>query len=129
MIQPITQSEREAARRPSLLEVHGSLSTVVFAITETLKPLAVDVTAKWRNGVYLSIDIEVRSKFKQRVIDALSHGALAGPYDYRFGLSYSTMHEDPDDWVVVTAYPDMCYDDDRVKAARQRIAEAVPLAA
>jgi len=105
------------AKLPDLLSVHGALSTLVYAVSETLKPMMVDVSARWRNGTYLSVEIECRERNKQKVIDRLSHGALVGEYDYRFSLSYLTMPADPDDWVTVTAYPDM-HHDVRIKKAK-----------
>jgi len=102
---------------PNLLSVHGALSTLVYAVSETLKPMMVDVSARWRSGTYLSVEIECRERNKQKVIDRLSHGALIGNYDYRFRLSYSTSPADPDEWVIVTAYPDM-HHDVRIKKAK-----------
>ena len=102
---------------PDLLSVHGALSSLVYAVSETLRPLAVDVSARWRNGTYLAVEIECREKHKQMVIDRLSHGALVGDFDYRFSLSYPTSVSDPDEWVFVTAHPDM-HHDVRIKRAK-----------
>lgn len=104
--------------RVSLFDVHGSLSALVFAVNKALDPIMCEVTAQWKNGTYLSITVEVRAKHKQLVIDRLSHGVLVDDYDYRFSLSYATMPEEPDDWIFITAYPDMHHDDRRVKALK-----------
>lgn len=94
----------------SLFEVHGALSALCHAVSKTLEPLCVEVKAHWQSGIYLSVSIECRSKHKQIVIDRLMQGALVDNYDYRFKLSYSTMLENPEEWVIVTAYPDIHHD-------------------
>lgn len=93
----------------ALFEVHTELSRLCFAVKLALEPLSVEVQARWRDGTYLSVDVECFDAHKMRVVDALKHGALHGPYDYRFtGISYPTMPvEHPFDRVTVTAYPDM----------------------
>lgn len=96
--------------RVSLMDVHGALSRVVFAVSDNLKPLWVDVSAQWQNFAYLSIRIECRGKDVQKVVDRLTHGVLQAEYDYRFTCSYPT-RPDPEDWVVVTAYPNLQHDD------------------
>lgn len=100
----------------SLLDVHCVLSALSFAVKETLSPLWVDVKVQWREGTYLSVEVECRARNKQEVIDRLAHGALVGKYDYRFRLSYPTMPTEPDDWLTVTAYPDMHHDDRKAAA-------------
>lgn len=92
-------------RKISLLELHGACADLAHAIKLALDPLCVDITVKWRNGIYLSVDIETTARHQQRVIDQLMHGALHGGYDYRFTVSYSTAPAEPSDRVWVTAYP------------------------
>ena len=108
-----------ARHRVSLFDVHGSLSALCYAIQKALDPIICEVTAEWRNSTYLSVRIECYSKRKQLVIDRLMHGVLVEDYDYRFKLAYSTMKEEPDDWIFITAYPDIHHDDRRVKAQRE----------
>lgn len=92
---------------PTLSETHSALSHLVHAVRLALEPLSVDVIAQWRSSTYLSVEIACAERDKQRVVDALTHGALHDTYDYRFQLSYSTSPTHPDDWVRVTAYPDL----------------------
>jgi len=99
----------------SLGAAHSALSHLCFAVTETLAPMWVQVRAQWQNGTYLSVEVMCRQKNKQEVIDRLMHGALVQDYDYRFMLSYPSYEVEPEEWVVVTAYPDMRHDDRRFK--------------
>lgn len=94
-------------RRPSLLDVHGKLSELVCAVQMTFPELSLDVRAQWREGTYLSVEIETYERNKQLVVDRLSHGVLVGNYDFRFTLSYPTMPAEPLDRVWVTAYPNL----------------------
>lgn len=106
----------------SLSDVHGALSGLVYAVHLALDPIICEVKAHWQNDIYLSVTVECRERDKQRVIDKLAHGAIHGDYDYRFRLSYPTMPKDPDDWTVVTAYPDIHHDDRRVKGRAKEAA-------
>lgn len=107
----------------SLFDVHGALSGLVHAVHLALDPIVCEVAAHWQgHGIYLSVTVECRERDKQRVIDQLSQGAIHGKYDYRFSLSYPTMPNDPDDWTVVTAYPDIHHDDRRVKGRAKEAA-------
>lgn len=89
---------------PSLMDVHGALSNLVFAVRQNLEPLWTRVHAEWQNGTYLSVVVECRGKNVQEIADRLSHGVLQGDYDYRFSVSYPTS-VGPNDWVEVRAYP------------------------
>lgn len=95
--------------RVSLMDVHGSLSHLVFAVRENLKPLWVTVTAEWSDHTYLSVLVECRGKDVQMIADRLNHGVLQGKYDYRFTVSYGTGRE-PNEWTWVRAYPDLMHD-------------------
>lgn len=101
--------------RVSLMDVHSTLSHLIFAVSETLKPLNVGVKATWDQYTYLSVHVDCYERDKQMVIDRLSHGALYGEYDYRFSCSYPTWKINPMDWVTVKAYPDMSWDDKKHK--------------
>lgn len=102
--------------RPSLLEVHGKLSELIHAVKLTLEPLSASVIAEWHEGTHLCVVIECREKHKQEIVDRLAHGALAGPYDYRFSLSYPVSRCNPLDWAEIRAYPDLSHDHDLKKA-------------
>jgi len=96
--------------RPSLLDVHGALADLAFAVRLTLEPLNVGISIHWHNAVYLSVEIECRYKDAQMIVDRLRHGALARNYDYRFrSISHPTGRQ-PEDWITVSAYPDMSFD-------------------
>lgn len=103
-------------RKVSLFEVHGALASLVYAVKKTMEPLMVDVRAHWQNGIYLTITVECKAKHKQIVIDRLQHGVLCDGFDYRFGVGYPTMPEHPEDYVVVTGYPDIHHDHRRIEA-------------
>lgn len=100
----------------SLMDVHGALSHLVFAVGQTLLPLNVLVSAGWEQGTYLHVSVECREKDRQMVVDRLSHGALSEQYDYRFSVSHPTGEKDGNAWLVVRAYPDMSHDDKLYRA-------------
>lgn len=95
----------------SLMDVHGAISNLAFAVSQTLEPLSVDVRVAWDRFTYLHVDVECRERDRQTVVDRLSHGALTGSYDYRFSVSHPLGEKDPDAWVVVKAYPNLSHDD------------------
>ena len=102
----------------SLMEVHGALSHLVFAVGQTLQPLNVHISASWEPLVYLYVAIECREKDRQMVVDRLAHGALSEGYDYRFSVSFPTGETDGNAWIVVKAYPDLSHDDKAYRAER-----------
>lgn len=59
-----------------------------------------------RHGLGLQVEIEIKEKFAQQAVDRLAHGALHGPYDFRFRMIGRELNPDPDAWVWVTAMPD-----------------------
>lgn len=100
-----------------LITLHGELSKLHHAVNLLFEDLYVDITIQWRNGTYLTVNVECREKDKQKVVDRLNHGALTGEYDYRFSTGYPTGNIDPDDWVVVTGYVDLHHPRPERKAA------------
>jgi hypothetical protein len=101
-------------RRVSLMEVHGSLSALCFAVKQCLSDVNCDVYGEYRQGTYISIKIECLGRNMQKVVDRMVHGVLQGDYDYRFKVSYPGAVDDLE-WITVTAYPDMSHDDRRLK--------------
>lgn len=99
--------------RVSLMDVHGALSHLVFAVKQCLEPLPVDVEADYNNTTYLSLLVSCRGKDVQKIADRLNHGVLQGEYDYRFRVAYSTGC-DPNEWTWVRAYPDLMHDHRRL---------------
>lgn len=108
--------ERRMPRQPkiSLMDVHGTVSHLAFAVSKTLEPISAGVSVHWDHLTYLSVEIECYERDKQKVVDRLNHGALVDDYDYRFSVSYPTGGTDPTEWVKVRAYPDMSYDDKKI---------------
>ena len=98
------------------MDVHGAVSHLAFAVSEEIKPINAGVSIHWDHLTYLSVEIECYERDKQTVIDRLKHGALTGPYDYRFSLSYPTGGTDPMAWVTIRAYPDMSHDNRKFAA-------------
>lgn len=91
----------------SLMDVHGELSRLVFAVQQNLEPLMVDVSAEWHNNTYLVVVVECKGKHVQTVADRLAHGILQGEFDYRFRSIARPTGIGPDAWTSVRAYPDM----------------------
>lgn len=87
-----------------LMDVHGTLSHLAFAVKQNLEPIPADVYVEWRNGTYLSVVIECRGKDVQVITDRLSHGVLQGEYDYRFSVS-RPLNVPDHQWTSVRAYP------------------------
>jgi hypothetical protein len=95
--------------RADLMAVHNALSHLLFAVRKSLEdvPGLWGIECRYREGVYLSVEIEVTSsKGQQMVVDRLMHGVLWGEYDYRFSLSYPTLYEDGERRVI-SAYPNL----------------------
>lgn len=99
-----------SAPKIPLLTLHSELSKLYHAVAILLEDMYVDITIQWRNGTYLSVNVECWEKDKQKVIDRLNHGALAGEYDYRFSVSYPTGITDPYQWVVVSGNVNLHHD-------------------
>lgn len=91
----------------TLMDVHGELSRLVFAVRENLRPMLVDVTAEWQNGTYLAVVVECHGRNVQTVADRLAHGVLQGEFDYRFRCIARPTGVPDYDWTVVRAYPDL----------------------
>jgi hypothetical protein len=98
-----------------LIDIHGELSRLVFAVQQNLEPLPVEVRAEWQNGTYLSVAVECKGKHVQTVSDRLVHGVLQGEFDYRFRSIARPTGIGPDAWTTVRAYPDLQHD----RSARQ----------
>lgn len=94
--------------RPSMMDVHGALSSLLFAVKEELGHLGYP-RLTYSEGVYLQIHIETREKHRDAVVAKLQHGILWGPFDYRFKcISYPTMGAmDPVDRTEVSAMVDL----------------------
>lgn len=90
-----------------LITIHSELSKLHHAVKLLLDDLYVDITLQWRNGTYLTVEVECREKDKQTVVDRLNHGAVMGEYDYRFTTGYPTGDTHPQTWVTVTGYVDL----------------------
>lgn len=81
--------------QPSMMDVHGALSSLLFAVKEELGGMGWP-TLSYSEGVYLQIHIETRQKYRDAVVAKLAHGVLWGPFDYRFKfISYATGNIDP----------------------------------
>lgn len=100
----------------SLMDVHGALSHLCFAVKQCLEPIVVEVKAEWQNHSYLSIEIGCYGKDVHEIADRLSHGALQGDYDYRFTVS-RPLGISGREWTWVRAYPDLSHDD-RIKSKK-----------
>lgn len=111
------------SRKPevSLMEVHGALSSLLYAANEELKGLGAICELSYRPGTYLELQVEIwgradhaRSiKNAQAVVDRLRHGILWGEYDYRFDMISHPQweHVEPDyEPICVTAKVDLCHD-------------------
>lgn len=95
--------------RPSMMDVHSELSSLLFAVKEELGHLGYP-RLTYSEGVYLQIHIETREKYRDAVVAKLQHGILWGPFDYRFKcIGYPTMGRmEPDDATEVSAMVDLC---------------------
>lgn len=91
----------------SLMDIHGSLSRLSFAVKQNLEPLPVTVIVEWHPTTYLSVVIECYGKHTQIITDRLMHGVLQGDYDYRFRSVSKPLGIDDYAWTVVRAYPDL----------------------
>lgn len=109
--------------RATLFDVHHSLSHLVFAVRENLKPLWVTVTAEWHEITYLTVAVECRGKDVQMVADRLVHGVLQGEYDYRFRSVSKPVGIGPDTWTIVRASPDMQHDQRRSRTSADHTQE------
>jgi hypothetical protein len=97
----------------SLMDVHGALSHLCFAVKQSLEDKPISVKAEWENHRYLSVEVSCYGRDVQEIADRLSHGVLQGEYDYRFSVSRPVGVPD-NEWTWVRAYPDMGHDD-RIK--------------
>lgn len=92
---------------PSMMDVHGALSSLLFAVKEELGGLGWP-TLSYSEGVYLQIHIETREKHREAVVAKLAHGVLWGPFNYRFKcIGYPTGNIAPDDSISVSAMVDL----------------------
>lgn len=103
-------------KKIELMDVHAKLAELAYAVNLTLAPLQVGVSVIWRNGTYLSVEVECRQRDSQQVCDRLYHGALADKYDYRFRSVCQPLGRNPLDWVTVSASPDLQHDSMKVRA-------------
>lgn len=104
--------------RTSLIDAQNALSHLHFAVAEEFRDIAVwGIKLEYHAypGLGLAVVIEVRSKHSQLVVDRLLHGVLNGDYDYRFAYASREIHESPDVFVHVTAYPEIMHKDPLAK--------------
>lgn len=103
--------------QPTLLEVHGRLAELSYAVKLMLEGISCRADVRWDASTYLRVEVECRGKDVQKVVDRLHVGAIAGPYDFRFSsLSYQTGAKDLD-YVIVSAWPNMTHDHDKLRKA------------
>lgn len=98
-----------------LIDIHAALSHLAFAVGQEFDDIWHDVKIEWNRYTYLTVRVECRGKHVQRVTDRMMHGALNGPYDYRFTVS-SPVGVPDEEWTCVTLYPDMTHDGKRFAA-------------
>lgn len=104
----------------SLMEVHNALSHLLFAVKEAMNPYYVDVRIDYNQYTYITVSIECYVPRFQLVVDRLKHGVLWGDYNYRFRMIGHPPFGDIQrrsqfDTVVITASPDMSFDDNLFK--------------
>lgn len=102
--------------RVSLMEVHSALSHLIFAVSEAMEPYCVDVRVSYNKWTYITLSIECYVPRFQLVVDRLKHGILWGDYNYRFKMIGHPPIGDIQrrnrwDTVVISASPDMSFDD------------------
>ena len=96
--------------KASLMDVHSSLSHLVFATRKTFEPLNLLVRIEWTELTHLCVKVECKERDKRMVVDCLKHGVLVDDYDYRFSsVSFQTDRIDPNDWTEVRAYPNLSH--------------------
>lgn len=108
------------SRKPtcSMMDVHGALSSLLYAANEELRSLGATCELRYRSETYLSLEVEIRSctdsdrqiKNARAVVDRLRHGILWGEYDYRFGMISHPCWEHVEDGyesIFVTASVDL----------------------
>lgn len=88
------------------MDLHGALSTMLFAIDQELGPLGYPRLSYTRD-LYLQVHVECLFKQAEEVSARLSHGVLWGPFDYRFRCIGRPLGCDPDDRIEVSAMVDL----------------------
>lgn len=72
-----------------LLDIHGALSHLTYAVQLELDDLNPSIDIRWDQHRNLYARVEVALKNRQKAVDRLNRGAIHGEYDYRFSVCYT----------------------------------------